>query len=57
MIEVLLLVSTGSFLILGTATVIIATLVLRKARRYVELAELRIERLSQGQAPPSSAPR
>jgi len=50
MIEVLLLVSTGSFLILGTATVIIATLVLRKARRYVELAELRIERLSQGQA-------
>ncbi len=50
MIEVLLLVSTGSFLILGSATVVIATLVLRKARRYVELAELRIERLSQGQA-------
>lgn len=50
MIEVLLLVSMGSFLILCSATVIIATLVLRKARRYVEIAELRIERLSQGQA-------
>ena len=50
MIEVLLLVSTGSFLILSSAMVIIATLVLREARRYVQIAELRIERLSQGQA-------
>ena len=50
MIEALLLVSTGSLLILGSGAVIISTLALRKAQRYVELAELRMERLSQGQA-------
>ena len=50
MIEALLFISTGSLLILGSAAVIITALVLRKARRYVELAELRMERLSQGQA-------
>jgi len=50
MIEALLFVSAGSIFILGSAAVIIATLTLRNARRYVELAELRVERLSQGQA-------
>ncbi len=50
MIEALLFVSTGTLLVLGSAALVISTLTLRNARRYVELAELRMERLSQGQA-------
>ena len=50
MIEALLFVGTGTLLVLGSASLVIATLTLRNARRYVELAELRMERLSQGQA-------
>jgi len=50
MIEALLFVGTGAILVLGSASLVIATLALRNARRYVELAEVRIESLSQGQA-------
>ena len=39
MTEALLLLSAGSLLTICVATLIIATLALRHARRYVELAE------------------
>jgi hypothetical protein len=50
MTEALLFVSAGSLLIVGAATLAIATLALRNARRYVELAEERLEDLREGQA-------
>lgn len=50
MIEALLFVGTGTLLVLGSAALVVSTVALRSARRYVELAELRMERLSQGQA-------
>src|SRR3712207_265530 len=50
MTEALLFVGVGSLLIVGAATLAVATLTLRKARRYVELAEERLEYLREGQA-------
>ena len=50
MTEVLLFISAASLLVLGAATLFVATLALRTARRYVELAEERMERLRKGQA-------
>ena len=50
MTEVLLFIGTASLLIFGAATLFVATLALRTARRYVELAEERMERLRKGQA-------
>jgi len=50
MTEALLFVSVGSLLTVGTATFTIAALTLRKARKYVELAEERMEYLREGQA-------
>ena len=50
MAEVLLFVGTASLLVFGAATLIITTLALRTARRYVHLAEERMERLREGQA-------
>jgi hypothetical protein len=48
--EALLFVSVGSLLTVGTAILTIATLTLRNARRYVELAEERMEYLREEQA-------
>ena len=50
MTEALLLISVGSLLILCIATLTIATLALRHARRYVELAEERMEYLREERA-------
>ncbi len=50
MIEALLFIGTGTVLVFGSASLVIATLALRNAHRYVEIAELRMERLSEGQA-------
>ncbi len=50
MTEVLLFVGAASLLVFGAATLFVATLALRTARRYVELAEERMERLRKGQA-------
>ncbi|MCA1719287.1 MAG: hypothetical protein LC781_21505 [Actinobacteria bacterium] len=50
MTEALLFVSVGSLLTVGAATFTIAALTLRNARRYVELAEERMEYLREGQA-------
>ena len=50
MTEALLLLSAGSLLTICVATLIIATLALRHARRYVELAEERMEHLREEQA-------
>src|SRR3712207_5367665 len=50
MTEALLFVSVGSLLTVGTAILIIAALTLRNARRYVELAEERMEYLREEQA-------
>jgi hypothetical protein len=50
MTEALLLLSAGSLLTICVATLIIATLALRHARRYVELAEERMEYLREEQA-------
>jgi hypothetical protein len=49
MTEALLFVSVGSLLTVGVATFTIAALTLRNARRYVELAEERMEYLREGQ--------
>jgi hypothetical protein len=49
MTEALLFVSVGSLLTIGAATFTIAALTLRNARRYVELAEERMEYLREGQ--------
>lgn len=45
MIEALLLFGVGSLLTIGVATLVIAVITLRHARRYVELAEESMERL------------
>lgn len=50
MIEVLLFVCAASGLLLGSAALVLAALALRAARRYVNLAESRMELLRQGQA-------
>ncbi len=50
MTEALLFVSVGSLLTIGTAILTIAALTLRNARRYVELAEERMEHLREEQA-------
>src|SRR3712207_3180208 len=50
MTEALLLLSAGSLLTICIATLIIATLALRHAQRYVELAEERTEHLREEQA-------
>ena len=50
MTEALLLLSAGSLLTICVATLIIATLALRHAQRYVELAEERMEYLREEQA-------
>ncbi len=50
MTEALLLLSAGSLLTICIATLFIATLALRHARRYVELAEERMEHLREEQA-------
>ena len=50
MIQALLLISVGSLLTVSVATLIIAILALRHARRYVELAEERMESLREEQA-------
>jgi hypothetical protein len=50
MTEALLLLSAGSLLTICVATLIIATLALRHALRYVELAEERMEHLREEQA-------
>jgi hypothetical protein len=49
MTEALLFVSVGALLTVGAATFTIAALTLRNARRYVELAEERMEYLREGQ--------
>ena len=49
MTEALLLLSIGSLLTLCVATLIIAILALRHAKRYVELAEERMENLREEQ--------
>ena len=50
MTEALLFISVGSLLTIGTAVLTIAALTLRNARRYVELAEQRMEYLREEQA-------
>ncbi len=50
MIEVLLLVCAASVFAFGSVTLVVATFALRAARRYVKLAEERMELLRQGQA-------
>ena len=50
MTEALLFVSVGSLLTVGAAILTIAALTLRNARRYVELAEERMEYLREEQA-------
>ena len=50
MTEALLFVGIGSLLVCGVTTLAIATLTLRQARRYVELAEERLEYLREEQA-------
>jgi hypothetical protein len=50
MTEAMIFVSVGSLLTLGTATLVIATLALQNARKYVELAEARMEHLREEQA-------
>ena len=50
MTEAWLFVGVGSLLLVGIAALGIATLTLRDARRYVELAEERLEYLREGQA-------
>src|SRR3712207_8160332 len=50
MTETLLFVSVGSLLTIGTAILTIAALTLRNAKRYVELAEERMEHLREQQA-------
>jgi hypothetical protein len=50
MAEALLFVSTGSLLVIGAATLGIAIITLRDARKYVELAENRMEYLREEQA-------
>ena len=50
MTETLLFVSIGSILLVGVVTLGTAILTLRSARRYVELAEERMEGLREGQA-------
>jgi hypothetical protein len=50
MTEALLFVGVGSLLIVAAGTLTVATLILRNARRYVELAEERLEYLREGQA-------
>ena len=49
MIEVLIAICAASLLLLGAATLVVATIALRTVRRYVELAEERMERLRNGQ--------
>lgn len=49
MIETLLFVGTGSLLVFGSVSLAVAALALRNARRYVELAEKRMEHLREGQ--------
>jgi hypothetical protein len=49
MTEALLFVSVGSLLTVGAMTLVIAALTLRNARRYVELAEERMEYLREEQ--------
>ena len=50
MTEVLLFIGTASLLVFGAATLYVAALALRTVRRYVELAEERMELLRKGQA-------
>ena len=50
MTEALLFVSVGSLLTIGAATLVIAALTLQNARKYVELAEARMEHLREEQA-------
>src|SRR3712207_5438369 len=50
MTETLLFVGVGSLLIVAAGTLTVATLTLRNARGYVELAEERLEHLREGQA-------
>ncbi len=50
MTEALLFVSVGSLLTVGAATLVIAALTLQNARKYVELAEARVEHLREEQA-------
>lgn len=50
MTETLLFVGVGAILIVAVATLVTAILTLRSARRYVELAEERMEGLREGQA-------
>jgi hypothetical protein len=50
MAEALLLVSVGSLLLTSAATLVVAALTLNSARRYAELAELRMEYLREEQA-------
>ena len=50
MTEALLFVSVGSLLTLGVATLVIATLTLQNARRYVEVAEAQMKYLRKEQA-------
>ena len=50
MTETLLFVGVGSLLIVAAGTLTVATLTLRNAGRYVELAEERLEHLREGQA-------
>ena len=50
MTETLLFVGVGSLLIVAAGTLTVAALTLRNARRYVELAEERLEYLREGQA-------
>ena len=50
MIETMLFVCAALLLVFGAATLVVTTLALRTVRRYVELAEERMERLRNGQA-------
>src|ERR671915_1821774 len=50
MTEALLFISVGSLLTVGAAILVIAALTLQNARRYVELAEARMEHLREEQA-------
>ena len=50
MTEALIFVSVGSLITVGTAVLILAALTLRNAKRYVELAEERMEHLREEQA-------
>ncbi len=49
MTEALLFVSVGSLLTLGAAILVIAALTLQNARKYIELAEARMEHLREEQ--------